>query len=33
MEKELYKWNIFQDYYMNRKYRGSLSSSSRESVN
>lgn len=28
----MYKWKFFQDCYMNRKRRGSLSSSSRESV-
>lgn len=28
----MYKWKFFQDCYMNRKHRGSLSSSSRESV-
>lgn len=28
----MYKWKFLQDCYMNRKHRGSLSSSSRESV-
>ena len=28
----MYKWKFFQDCFMNRKHRGSLSSSSRESV-